>query len=89
MQITLHQFERIDSLMQAVLRRPELDTLIAQGREATVAQFFRPEWELLDALVEVFGLDFVNDHASALDCAAFVVTQALLRQIEVADEEVA
>ena len=26
---------------------------------------------------------------SALDCAAFVVTQALMRQIEVVDEEVA
>lgn len=85
--ITLHQFETIDGLMQAVLRRPALEALVPLGRDETVARYYRPEWELFDALVDAFGLDYVNDHASALDCAAFVVAQALLCQIEVVDGE--
>lgn len=89
MQITLHQFEQIDGLMSAVLRRPALEEVMPLGREETVQQFFLPEWMLFDKLVDVMGLAYVDDFASALDCAAFVVTQCLLCQIEVLDQEAA
>lgn len=87
--ITLTQFEQIDSLLSACLRRPDLEALIPLGREATTEQYFRPEWRLEDALVAVFGLEFVNDYASAVECAAKVVADALLCQIDVLDEEAA
>lgn len=89
MQITLHQFEQIDGLLAECLRRPALETLLPLGREVTTARYFRPEWMLEDALVEAFGLAFVNDHASTVECAAGIVAQALLCQIEVVDTEAA
>ncbi len=83
MQITLHQFEQIDGLMASLLRMGEFETC-ADPRE-----YIRTDNRLFDALVDALGYAYVNDYASALDCAAFVVTQALLCQIEVLDGEAA
>lgn len=83
MQITLHQFEQIDGLMASLLHMGEFETC------ADPRGYIRASNILFDKLVDVFGLVYVDDFASALDCAAFVVTQCLLCQIEVLDEEAA
>jgi hypothetical protein len=87
--ITLSQFETIDGLFQACLNRPELETCMKHGREATQRMWFRPEWMLLDALVDALDLDYVNSFGSTIDCAAQVLTDALLGRCDVLDVEAA
>lgn len=82
--LTLAQFELIDGLMMDCLRRPDLDSL--PHDRASIQDWFRKEWELTDELVEAFGLDYVNDYPSAVECAAAVVAGALLCTINVVDE---
>lgn len=81
MQITLIQFERIDGLMASLLRAgPFEDCADPRG-------YIRAENTLYDALVDALGRPFVDDFASALDCAAAVVTAALLGTCAVTDEQ--
>lgn len=81
MQVTLSQFETIDGLMTSNLRMGAFETC------ADPRGYIRAENRLLDACIDVVGLDFVNDFASALECAAHIVTLGLLGQIDVLDEE--
>ena len=81
--LTLSQFEQIDGLMATLLRMGEFETC------ADPRGYIRTSSLLLDVLVDAFGLEYVNDFSDALECATYVVTQALLGQIEVLDEEAA
>ncbi len=81
MALTLSQFETIDGLMASLLRMGEFETC------ADPRGYIRTSNMLFDACVDAFGLAYCDDFASALDCAAFIVTQCLLCQIEVLDEE--
>lgn len=88
MQITLQQFEQIDNLFQACLNRPTLDAVMAnplasQNYLRTV--YFRPEWELLDTCIEAIGYEAANAFASTVECAASILTDALLGKVKVID----
>ena len=81
MQIALSKFEQIDGLMASLLRAgPFLECADPRG-------YIRTSNVLQDALIDALGFDYVNDFADALECAAHVVAQALLGQIEVLDAE--
>lgn len=82
MQIPLHQFEQIDSLMGTILRMGEFEAC------ADPRGYIGAENRLFDACVDATSLDFANDFASGLECAAFIVTQGLLGQIAIVDAEV-
>jgi len=77
--ITLTQFETIDSLMSQLLRMGEFETC------ADPRGYIRTSNMLFDACVDAFDLDYVNDFASALECAAMIVANALLCQIDVVE----
>ncbi len=81
MALTLSQFEKIDGLMASLLRMGEFETCADPRGYIRLSN--RLDGELIDAL----GYAYVNDFACALDCAAFIVTQCMLCQIEVLDEE--
>lgn len=83
MAISLRQFEKIDSLMSALLHMGEFEVC------ADPRGYIRTSNMLFDACVDALGYDFANDFASALDCAAHVVSAGLLGTIEVVDEEAA
>lgn len=83
MAITLHQFEQIDGQMSALLHMGEFETC------SDPRGYVRGENRLYDLLIDAFGKDYADDFASALECAAFVVTQALLGQLVVLDAEAA
>jgi hypothetical protein len=90
MQITLSQFEQIDGLFNACLRRPALEQVMGHplaSRDYVNSVYFRPEWQLEDALVDTCGLTFVQDQPSVVDCAAHILTAGLLGTIEVVDAE--
>ena len=73
--ITLAQFEQIDGLLNECLRRPRLEDIApADLRKA----YFLPEWKLLDALIDAFGVAASDEHPSTIDWACEVVTSALL-----------
>ena len=81
MHITLQQFERIDGLMASLLRAgPFEDCADPRG-------YIRVENRLLDACIDATSPAFVDDYASALECAAWIVTQGLLGQVDVVDGE--
>lgn len=79
--ITLGQFDTIDGLLQDLLRAGDFETC------ADPRGYIRTENRLYDALVEALGRPFVDDFASALECAALVVARCLLGLIDVTDEE--
>lgn len=81
MQITLTQFERIDGLMASLLRMGEFEAC------ADPRGYIRTSNQLLDACIDACGLSFVNDFASAEECAAHIIMRALLCQIDVVDAE--
>ena len=88
MQITLQQFEQIDGLFQACLNRPSLEAVMAHplaSQDYLRTVYFRPEWELLDACIEAIGYDAANAFPSTIDCAAFILTDALTGKVEVID----
>jgi hypothetical protein len=80
MRITLNQFERIDSLMSELLRAGEFMTC------ADPRGYVRTSNKLFDACVVATSYDFADDFASALECAAHIVTQGLLGLVAVVDE---
>ncbi len=87
--ITLRQFEQIDGLFNACLRRPEIEAVMAHpnaSRDYLRNVYFRPEWELTDACVDAIGLEAFEAYASAIDCAAHILTDCLLGKVEVLDE---
>lgn len=81
MQTTLVQFEQIDGLMSSLLRMGDFMTC------ADPVGYVRAENRLYGALVEAFGMPFVDDFDTALECAASVVASALLGTCEVLDTE--
>ena len=83
MQISLIEFERVDGLMASLLRMGPFEAC-ADPREYT-----RTSNRLLDACIDATSLAFVDDFASAEECAAHIVTLGLLGSIEVLDEEAA
>ena len=72
MQITLHQFEVIDGLLTQQLRAGAFETC------ADPRGYIQTSNRLLDACADALGWEFTNRYASAEDCAAAIVTQALL-----------
>jgi hypothetical protein len=72
MSITLHQFERIDGLLTKQLRAGPFETC-ADPRE-----YIRNSNRLFDACIDAMGWEFIDRYASAEECAAAIVTQALL-----------
>ncbi len=80
MQISLHQFERIDGQMQAILCMGPFETC------ADPRGYIAAENRLHDLCIDALGFGHANAFASALDCAADVVARALLGQVEVIDE---
>lgn len=90
MQITLTQFEQIDGLFNACLRRPDIEAVMAHplaSRDYVRNVYFRPEWELTDACVDAIGLEAFEVFASATDCAAHLLTDCLTGKVEVLDVE--
>lgn len=73
---TLADFELIDSLLNAVQLRPELEEVYHCRTEA-LERYYRPEWRLLDALCNLLGYAHVDSFASAEECAADFVTRCL------------
>jgi hypothetical protein len=72
MSITLHQFERIDGLLTKQIRAGSFETC------ADPRQYIITSNILLDACADALGREFTERYASAEDCAAAIVTQALL-----------
>lgn len=83
MAISLIKFEQIDGLMASILRMGEFETC------ADPRGYIRAENRLYDACIDAVGLAYTNDFASALECAAHIVTGGLLGTIEVLDGEAA
>lgn len=80
MAITLQQFEQIDGLYASILRMGDFETC------ADPRGYIRTSNRLLDACIDAIGLDAVNAFASAEDCAADLLTKALLSSDFVMDE---
>jgi hypothetical protein len=80
MQITLSQFERIDSLLSQQLRAGDFGTC------ADPRSYIQTSNRLLDACIDAMGLAYVDGFASAEECAAAIVTKALLSSTFVAEE---
>lgn len=72
MSITLAQFERIDGLLTQQLRAGPFETC------ADPRGYIQTSNRLLDACADALGWEFTDRFASAEDCAAAIVTQALL-----------
>lgn len=88
--ITLQQFEQIDGLFNACRHRPELEQVMAHplaSQDYLRTVYFRPEWELLDACIDVLGHEAANAFPSTIECAAAILTECLLGTREVLDME--
>ena len=78
--ISLSTFEAIDSLLSAQLRAGDFATC------ADPRGYIRTSNRLLDACIDAMGVAFVDDFASAEDCAAAIVATALLSSSFVSDD---
>ena len=72
MSITLSQFERIDTLLSKQLRAGPFETC-ADPRE-----YIRNSNRLFDLCIDAMGFVYMDQFASAEECAAAIVTEALL-----------
>ena len=72
MSITLHQFERIDGLLTKQLRAGPFETC------ADPHEYIRTSNRLFDACIDAMGFVYMDQFASAEECAASIVTTALL-----------
>ena len=72
MSITLHQFERIDTLLSKQLRAGPFETC-ADPRE-----YISNSNRLFDACIDAMGFVYMDEFPSAEECAAAIVTEALL-----------
>ena len=91
-QITLAQFEAIDSLFNDCLRRPLIEDVIAHplaSQDYIRTVFYVPEWKLFDACVDAIGYDAASEYASAVECAGDLLTACLLGRVETLDVEAA
>lgn len=83
MAVTLSQFEQIDGLLSSLLRMGPFETCAdPRGYIATSNRLF-------DACVDAMGFAWVDDFASAEECAAAIVTIALTHRDFVMDGEAA
>lgn len=71
MQITLHQFETIDSLHDRLVRMGDFETC------DDPRGYIRTSNMLFDACVDACGYGHVDGFASAQDCAADLICRAL------------
>lgn len=88
MEITLQQFEQIDGLFNACLRRPDLEVVMAHplaSADYVRNVYFRPEWELLDACIDAIGYAAADAFPSTIDCAASILTDCLTGKASVLD----
>jgi hypothetical protein len=72
MSITLRQFEHIDTLLSKQLRAGQFETC-ADPRE-----YIRTSNRLFDACIDAMGFVYTDQFKSAEECAAAIVTEALL-----------
>jgi hypothetical protein len=72
MSITLNQFERIDTLLSKQLRAGPFETC------ADPHEYIRTSNCLFDACIDAMGFAYMDQFASAEECAASIVTAALL-----------
>ena len=72
MSITLHQFERIDTLLSKQLRAGPFETC------ADPHEYIRNSNRLFDACIDAMGFVYMDQFASAEECAAAIVTEGLL-----------
>lgn len=80
MSITLHQFEQIDGHLSSILRMGPFETC------ADPRGYVRTSNRLLDTCIDAMGLAYVDDFASAEECAAHIVTRAMTELSFVTDE---
>jgi hypothetical protein len=80
MSITLHQFERIDGLLTKQLRAGPFEMC------ADPHEYIRNSNRLFDACIDAMGFVYMDQFASAEDCAAAIVTEALLYADFVAED---
>lgn len=88
MQITLRQFEQINELFNACLRRPDLEQVMAHPNataDYVRTVYFRPEWALFDACVNAIGFEAADEFAGAVECAAYIVSYAEVVDAEALD----
>ena len=72
MSITLHQFERIDTLLTKQLRAGPFETCNDPH------EYIRTSNRLFDACIDAMGFVYMDQFSSAEHCAAAIVTEALL-----------
>ena len=82
-QINLVAFERIDGLLSQQLSAGPFKTC------ADPRAYIQNDNRLFDACIDAMGTAYCFPFASAEDCAAAIVTKALLSSTFVVDEEVA
>jgi hypothetical protein len=80
MSITLYQFERIDGLLTKQLRAGPFETC------EDPHQYIKNSNLLFDACIDAMGFVYMDQFASAEDCAAAIVTEALLNVSFVGDD---
>jgi hypothetical protein len=68
----LHQFERIDTLLTKQLRAGPFETCNDPH------EYIRTSNRLFDACIDAMGFVYMDQFASAEECAATIVTEALL-----------
>jgi hypothetical protein len=80
MSITLYQFECIDGLLSKQLRAGLFETCDDPH------QYIKNSNRLFDACIDAMGFVYMDQFASAEDCAAAIVTTALLSADFVGDD---
>jgi hypothetical protein len=80
MSITLYQFERIDGLLSKQLCAGPFETC------EDPHQYIKNSNRLFDACIDAMGFVYMDQFASAEDCAAAIVTTALLSADFVGDD---
>jgi hypothetical protein len=80
MSITLYQFERIDGLLSKQLRAGPFETCDEPH------QYIKNSNRLFDACIDAMGFVYMDQFASAEDCAVAIVTTALLSADFVGDD---
>ena len=80
MTITLSAFESIDSLLSQQLRAGPFETC------EDPHQYIKNSNRLFDACIDAMGFVYMDQFSSAEDCAAAIVTEALLNVSFVGDD---
>ena len=80
MTITLAEFESIDTLLSKQLRAGPFETC------ANPREYIRTSNRLFDACIDAVGFIYMDQFSSAEECAAAIVTEALLNVSFVGDD---